>query len=163
MNFSDKQHEPAGFIFHGATELDPEDACKAEVLDALAEWDRRPNHDSPGVDLLQLDGCPHFLISHDGQARNYWPSRSENDISETLIREFLYHDGICRLVDDRAHLFHVKYRMLSMTEADCLLVCPYLTDSGHISGIVVVLVTKKIREAMLRAGGSARAKASTKH
>ena len=163
MNFSDKQHEPAGFIFHGATELDPEDACTVEVLDALTAWSQRSNHVAPCVDLLQLDGCPHFLISHDGQAGDYWPSQSENDISETLIREFLYHDGICRLVDDRAHLFHVKYRMLSMTEADCLLVCPYLTASGNISGIVVVLVTKKIRETLLRAGGSAKTKASTKH
>ena len=162
MNFSDEQHDPTGFIFHGATEMDPEHACTADVIDALAAWDRRANHESPGLDLLQLDGCPYFLISHDGQAAEYWPSPSENNISETLIREFLYHDGICQLSEDRAHLFHVKYRILSMFSADCLLVCPYLTASGNISGIVVVLITKKIRESV-RSGGMVRAKASTKH
>ena len=148
MNFSDEQHSPVGFIFHGATELDPEHACTADVIDALTAWDRRSNHESPGLELLQLDGCPRFLISHDGQAKSYWPSPSKNDISETLIREFLYHDGICQLADERVHLFHVKYRTMSMINADCLLVCPYLTASGNISGIVVILVNKKIRESL---------------
>ena len=162
MNFSDASHNPDGIIFHGATELEPEQACTADVIDALAVWDQRSNRESPGLELLQLDGCPHFLISHDGEAKDYWPSRSENDISETLIREFLYHEGICQLSDDRAHLFHVKYRMMSMVDADCLLVCPYLSASGNISGIVVVVVTKKIRESLL-SNGLVRATASTKH
>ena len=162
MNFSDASHSPDGIIFHGATELEPEQAFTADVIDALAAWDQRSNHESPGLDLLQLDGCPRFLISHDCQAKDYWPSRSENDISETLIREFLYDEGICQLSDDRAHLFHVKYRMMSMVDADCLLVCPYLSASGKVSGIVVVLVTKKIRES-LRSGGLVRVPASMRH
>jgi len=162
MNFSDKNHTPDGFIFHGAVELDPKDACTEEVIEALAAWNNRADHASSGIDLLQLDGCPHFLISYEGHAEDYWPSRPENDISETLIREFLYHEGICKLSDDRPHLFHVKYRMMSMVDADCLLVCPYLSTSGNIAGIVVVLVTKKIRESM-RSGGLVRATAGPSH
>ncbi len=149
MDFSDNKHNPAGFIFHGAEEIDPDQACTQDVVDALAAWSHRSSHESPGLDLLRVNGCPLFSITYDGKATDYWPSESENDISETLIREFLYHNGICQLSDDRAHLFHVRYRLLSMTEADCLLVCPYLTAIGNISGTVVVTVTKKIREPFL--------------
>ena len=144
MNFSDNNHTLAGFVCQSKKEIDPNLACTQNLVDALADWSTRPNHELPGLELLQLDGCPHFLMSLDGKATDYWPNESQNDISEILIRESLYHDGIGSLTNDRARLFHLKYKLLSFIGADCLLVCPYLTQAGSISGILVVLVTQNI-------------------
>jgi hypothetical protein len=146
MNFSGNDHTLAGFVCQSTEEIDPNQACTQDLVDALAIWRRRPNHELPGLELLQLDDCPHFLISCDGEATDYWPNESQNDISETLSRESLYHDGICTLTNDRARLFNMKYKLLSIIGTDCLLVCPYLTHAGSISGILVVLVTKNIMQ-----------------
>ncbi len=51
---------------------------------------------------------------------DYWPNESENDMSETLIREFLYHDGICTLSDERARLFHANYKIIAMNGEEYL-------------------------------------------
>ena len=145
MNFSDDKHNLAEFSFKGATEVDPEQICTKDVIEALATWSHRSNHQSSGSDLLRLDDCAFFSINYEGKSRDYWPNESENDISETLIREFLYHEGICTLSDERARLFHVRYTIMALQGDEYLLVCPYLTATGNISGIVVVTVTKMIR------------------
>jgi len=144
MEFSDHTHNLAELAFHGATEVAPDQICTKEVIQALATWSHRPNHQVSGSDLLRLNDCAVFSIDYEGKARDYWPSESENDISETLIREFLYHEGICTLSDERVRLFHVRYTIMALTGDEYLLVCPYLTAAGNISGIVVVTVTKMI-------------------
>ncbi len=144
MNFSDNKHNLAELAFHGATEVAPEQICTKDVIQALATWSHRPNHQLSGSDLLRLDDCALFSINYEGKARDYWPNESENDISETLIREFLYHEGIRTLSDERVRLFHVRYTIMALTGDEYLLVCPYLTATGNISGIVVVTVTKMI-------------------
>ncbi len=145
MDFSDNKHNLAELAFHGATEVDPEQICTKDVIEALATWSHRSNHQSSGSDLLRLDHCAFFSINYEGKCRDYWPNESENDISETLIREFLYHEGICTLSEERARLFHVRYTIMALQGDEYLLVCPYLTATGNISGIVVVTVTKIIR------------------
>ncbi len=144
MDFSDNKHNLAELAFHGATEVAPEQICTKDVIEALATWSHRPNHQLSGSDLLRLDDCALFSIDYAGKVRDYWPNESENDISETLIREFLYHEGICTLSDERVRLFHVRYTIMALTGDEYLLVCPYLTAAGNISGIVVVTVTKAI-------------------
>ncbi len=145
MDFSDNEHSLAELAFHGATEVDPEQICTKDVIEALATWSHRSNHQSSGSDLLRLDDCAFFSINYEGKCRDYWPNESENDISETLIREFLYHEGICTLSEERPRLFHVRYTIMALQGDEYLLVCPYLTATGNISGIVVVTVTKMIR------------------
>ncbi len=145
MDFSDNKHNLAELAFHGATEVDPEQICTKDVIEALATWSHRSNHQSSGSDLLRLVDCAFFSINYEGKSRDYWPNESENDISETLIREFLYHEGICTLSEERARLFHVRYTIMALQGDEYLLVCPYLTATGNISGIVVVTVTKMIR------------------
>ncbi len=144
MEFSDHTHNLAELAFHGATEVAPDQICTKEVIQALATWSHRPNHQVSGSDLLRLNDCAVFSIDYEGKARDYWPNESENDISETLIREFVYHEGICTLSDERVRLFHVRYTIMALTGDEYLLVCPYLTAAGNISGIVVVTVTKMI-------------------
>jgi hypothetical protein len=146
MRFSDNDHALAGFVCQSIEEIDPSQACARTLVDALAAWRQRPDHERPGLELLQLDRCPHFLMSHDGRAGDYWPNESQNDISEILIRNVLFHDGICALSDERPRLFHLKYKLLSIFGADRLLVCPYLTHAGTISGMLVVRVTKNMME-----------------
>ncbi len=146
MDFSDNKHNLAELAFHGATEVAPEQICTKDVIQALATWSHRPNRQLSGSDLLRKDGCTLFSINFEGKTTDYWPNESENDISEILIREFLYHDGICSLSDERIRLFHVRYTIMALTGDEYLLVCPYLTEAGNISGIVVVSVTKMIRE-----------------
>ena len=144
MDFSDNKHNLAELAFHGATEVAPEQICTKDVIQALATWSHRPNHQSSGSDLLRLDDCAIFSINYEGKAKDYWPNESENDISETLVREFLYHEGICTLSDELVRLFHVRYTIMALTGDEYLLVCPYLTAAGNISGIVVVTITKMI-------------------
>ncbi len=144
MDFSDNKHNVAELAFHGATEVAPEQICTKDVIQALATWSHRPDHQLSGSDLLRLDDCALFSINYEGKVRDYWPNESENDISETLIREFLYHEGLCTLSDERVRLFHVRYTIMALTGDEYLLVCPYLTTAGYISGIVVVTVTKAI-------------------
>ena len=145
MDFSDKKHNAAELAFHGATEVDIQQTCTTDITEALATWSHRPNRQLSGSELLRLDGCTLFSINYEGKTRDYWPNESENDISETLIREFLYHNGICTLSDDRARLFHARYSIMALTGDEYFLVCPYLTATGNVSGIVVVTVTKIIR------------------
>jgi len=156
MKFSDNKHYPHALIFHGAAEVDARQACKQEVIDALETWNKRESGDSPGLELLRVEACPQFSISYDGKASDYWPEESQNDISETLVREFLFRNGICELEENRAHLFHVRYTFISMIGEDCLLICPYSTSAGNIAGVVVVTVTKKVRESFMASmlGGS---------
>ncbi len=144
MNFYDNKHKLAELAFHGAMEVDPEQFCTKGVIQALATWSHRPNHLLSGLELLRLDDCALFSISYEGKASDYWPNESQNDISETLIREFLYHDGICTLSDERVRLFHVSYTIIALDGDEYLAVCPYLTAAGNISGIGVVTVTKTI-------------------
>ncbi len=145
MDFSDNKHNLAELAFHGATEVAPEPICTKDVIQALATWSHRPNHQLSGSDLLRLDDCALFSIKYEGKARDYWPNESENDISETLIREFLYHDGICTLSDERARLFHARYTIMALTGDENLLICPYLMATGNIFGIVVATVSTMTR------------------
>ena len=144
MDFSDNKHTLPELIFQGATEVDPEQLFTNDLTQTLATWSDRPNHQSSGSELLRLDDCTLFSISYEGKAMDYWPNESANDMSETLIREFLYHDGICTLSDERVRLFHANYKIIAMNGEEYLLICPYLTIAGNISGIVVVTVTKLI-------------------
>ncbi len=145
MDFSDKKHNAAELAFHGATEVDIQQACTTDITEALATWSHRPNRQLSGSELLRLDGCTLFSINYAGKTRDNWPNESENDISETLIREFLYHGGICSISDERIRLFHARYSVMALTGDEYLLVFPYLTAAGNVSGIVVVTVTKTIR------------------
>ena len=45
MDFSDNKHTLATLAFHGATEVDPEQICTQDVIQALATWatDRTTN------------------------------------------------------------------------------------------------------------------------
>lgn len=145
-NFSDHKHELAELAFLGATEMDLEQTEIPAMIDVLATWHNRSNHQASGAELFRMPDCPIFSVSYEGKAGEYWPNESENDIIETLVREFLYRDGICSLSDERIRLIHMKYNIMALSGDEYVLICPYLTTAGNISGIVVVCVTKMMRQ-----------------
>ena len=145
IDFSDNKHDLAELAFQGATEMNLDQSGIPEMFDVLASWRNRPDHLASGAELFRMPDCPIFSITYEGKAEEYWPDESENDIIETLVREFLYRDGICSLTDERVRLIHMKYNIMALSGDEYVLVCPYLTEAGNISGIVVVCVTKMMR------------------
>ena len=145
MDFSDHKHDLAELAFQGATEMDLEQSCTPEMLDVLATWSDRTNHQVSGAEFFRMEHCPAFSITYEGTAGEYWPNEKENDIVETLVRGFLYRDGICSLTDERVRLIHMKYNIMALAGDEFVLVCPYLTEAGNISGILVVCLTKMMR------------------
>ena len=146
MDFSDDQHSLAELVFQGATELESTQQAGEEANNALMAWRRRSDLNSSGVELLQIPDCTAFSITYEGEARDYWPSESANEMAEILIREFLYRDGICSLSDSRERLICMKYQVMAMDGNEYVLICPYLTEAGNISGIVVVCATKMMNK-----------------
>jgi len=144
-DFSDNKHYLAELAFQGATEMDPEQSCNQKVIDALAAWRARADHQTSGAELLHIENCMLFSITYEGEAGEYWPDESMTDITETLVREFLYRDGICSLTDERVRLIRMKYNVMASEGDEYVLVCPYVTAAGNISGIVVVCVNMMLQ------------------
>ena len=96
--------------------------------------------------MLQLPDCSVFSITYEGKAGEYWPNESENEMTEILIREFLYRHGICSLTDERVQMICMKYKIIALEGDEHVLICPYLTEAGNISGIAVVSVTRMIHK-----------------
>ncbi len=146
MDFSDRKHSLAELVFQGATELESMQEFREDAKNALMAWRNRSDPRSSGAEVLQVPDCSVFSITYEGQAGEYWPNEHENEMTETLIREFLYRDGICSLTDEQVRLICMKYRIMALEGDEHVLICPYLTEAGNISGIVVVGVTKMIHE-----------------
>ena len=91
--------------------------------------------------MLHVENSTLFSITYEGRAGEYWPDESMNNLTETLVREFLFRDGICSISDERVRLIHMKYNVMASEGDEYVLVCPYLSAAGNISGIVVVCVT----------------------
>ena len=104
MDFSDDQHSLAELVFQGATEIESMQQVGQETNNALTAWRHRSDLLSSGAELLQMPDCAAFSITYEGEASDYWPSESANEMAEVLIREFLYRDGICSLGDSHVRL-----------------------------------------------------------
>jgi hypothetical protein len=141
-DFTDNQHTLAELAFQGAEEMDLEQCCTPEMMQAMTAWHDRANQHVSGAEMFRWEHCPAFSITYEGMAGEYWPNEKKNDIVETLVRDFLYRDGICSLKDDRVRLIHMKYNIMALAGDEYVMVCPYLTEAGNISGILVVCVTK---------------------
>ncbi len=142
MNFSDNEHNLAELAFQGATEIESMPNFGEETENALVAWRQRSDLISSGAEMLQMPECSTFSISYEGKASNYWPNEPANSLIETLIREFLYRDGICSLSDERVRFISMNYQIMALEGTEHVLICPYLTEAGNIAGIVVVCATK---------------------
>ncbi len=145
-DFADTEHNLAELIFHGVEELDPAALCDTEVLGAVHAWRERENIHEPGPEIFQLPLTRSFTITYQGKVEYYWPDEESNFEGESLIRQFLFHNGICSLADDTVRLYRVQYSLLAMDDTEYLLVCPYRTSDGNIAGIVVICVNKRLKQ-----------------
>ncbi len=146
MDFSDDKHSLAELVFQGATELESMRDFGEDAKNALMAWRHRSDLHSSGAEMLQLPDCSVFSITYEGKAGEYWPNESENEMTEILIREFLYRHGICSLTDERVQMICMKYKIIGLEGDEHVLICPYLTEAGNISGIAVVSVTRMIHK-----------------
>lgn len=144
IQFSDSQHDVSELIFQGAKELDIEDRCSPALLETIERWQNRPDASDADAGEFKSDDTLLFTISYDGHAGDYWPDEPSNLVGESLIREFLYKDGICNLENHSVRLYEVHYKLIAMVETEYLLVCPYPTASGNIGGILVVCVNRLV-------------------
>ena len=77
---------------------------KEEEKKALMAWLNISDPQSSGAEWLRENDCSVFSINYEGNAGEYWPDESENEMTETLVRQFLYRDGICSLTDDEVRI-----------------------------------------------------------
>ena len=146
MSFADRDHDFASFVYHGAVELRPEEVCDDVLLTALRQWRARQDTHSSGIEAFHLDRCLCFAISYQGESSHHWPNEEKTFIIESLVRQFLFHEGLCTLQDTRVHLYHMRYTVLAIDDHEYLLVCPYITPAGNIGGLTVVCVNQCLRE-----------------
>ena len=143
--FSDDTHHITELIFQGVTQHMPEELCNASVLQALQRWQQRDDKTRPEPDMFRLDQTRSFTISYLGETDAYWPDEDGNFVGESLVREFLFEDGICNLDSLSPRLYIATYKVLAMMDVEYLLVCPYPTESGNIAGLIVICVNQHVR------------------
>lgn len=140
MDFSDPDHNAAELVFQGAVEAEPSSRCNKAMMAALDAWLNRPEPTDPGLECFRFDAAPAFAISYRGEVLDYWPDEAANWLTEGLVRDFVFRNGICVIDDLTPRLHEAKYKVQAMSDTECLLVCPYPTAAGNIGGIVVVCV-----------------------
>lgn len=145
-DFSDTEHTLGEIIYNGAPSHPVDSYCNETVLDAIATWQARPSPFDPRPDILNLPKTRGFVISYTGETSDYWPNLEDNQLGETLIREFLFHDGICRLDALTPKFYAVNYKVVAMDGTEYLLVLPFPTASDNIAGVVVICVNRNLRE-----------------
>ncbi|MEM9305637.1 MAG: hypothetical protein AAGE01_26240, partial [Pseudomonadota bacterium] len=124
--------------FHGARELSLDGLLSDAAAQCLARWRHREDATDSAAELFDLDKAPSFVISYDGKSGHYRPDQPMNAVPETIIREFLYGDGICSLTDMEVRAFAADYSVITEDAIEYLLVCPFPTEAGNVGGLVVV-------------------------
>jgi len=145
MKFTDTKRDSVPISVQNVEELQYEDWSSTELLNCIEIWSGREDKNTPGSEFFELENTRSFVISYDGKASHYWPGEDENFTEESLIREFLFHEGICQVTSLELRLFRVNYSIVNISDDEYLLVCPFNTESGNIAGIVVVCLTKLIK------------------
>ncbi len=146
MKFHDNEHHFATLAYHNSQALQLAQTCRQEIVDAVAAWQGRADCQNPGVEFFNLDKSRSFAIDYQGHSSSYWPNEADNLLGESLVREFLYEDGICSVTDTDIRLYKVSYSVMAGEYGtEYLLVCPYLTEAGNIAGIVVTCVNMYLR------------------
>ncbi|MEO0998073.1 MAG: hypothetical protein AAFX58_11190 [Pseudomonadota bacterium] len=144
-NFSDRAHSVAELVFQGATAMNPQDSLDDAMLAALAGWQQRGDVSQPAVERLHQPDCLCFHISYRGESDQHWPDEDSTLLSEALVRDFLYEDGICNVATGDVLLYAVNFQIMAMSDTEYLLVCPYPTSEGNIGGLIVVCVNKRLK------------------
>ncbi len=141
-DFADKEHDISSLIFQGSTLLPIEEVCNSTMIERYQQWLKRSDRTKPDNHFFELENALTFTISYEGIAKHYYPDVKSNFIIESLVRQFLFHNGICTIDSFEPRLYLVKYNLIAFVEKEYLLICPYPTVNGNINGLVVVCVNK---------------------
>ncbi len=144
-DFTDPDRSLPELVIQGSVECDIENYSNDEMLEMFASWRNRIDKTDANPEQFNRDGTLVFTISYQGKSDHYWPDKNANQITEALLRDVLFNDGICNLESFAPKLFQVNFKVIAMEETEYLLVLPYPTASGNINGLVVVCVNKYLR------------------
>ena len=137
-NMSDRDHGVSELVFQGATTLSLDALKNPDFSKALESWRRRDPLTVSGDIHFRLERCKCFTIDVDGKSGSYWPDAASNVVAESLVRDFLYGEGISSIDDLTVRFLRVDYHMMAIDDSEYLLVCPYPDDEGGIAGLLVV-------------------------
>ncbi|MES0863727.1 hypothetical protein ABLN87_15365 [Ruegeria sp. SCPT10] len=144
-SFADGDNIADLLVFQGAQEMGALASLDSEMVNALEKWKHRPQRSDTGLEHLKINDVLCFAIDYQGNSSGHWPSKDATVLPETLIRTFLFHNGICDLSDPSAMLyFQASYKILALDGVEHLLVCAYPTPSGNIGGLVVICVNNRL-------------------
>lgn len=144
-SFADGDNIADLLVFQGAKEMGSLEPVDSEMMDALERWKCRPKKSEVDLEHFKIDDVLCFAIDYQGNASGHWPSKEATVLPETLIRTFLFHNGICDLNDPSATLyFQATYKILALDGVEHLFVGAYPTPSGNIGGLVVVCVNNRL-------------------
>ena len=145
-DITDRHHTFSELVFQGAPSHPLDMYCNDTVITAVKQWQLRKPITEPMPELLRLENTRSFVISCEGECRDYWPSQKDNLIGETLIREFLFAHGICQLNSLEPRFYTAHYEVIAMQETEFMLVLPFPTESNNIAGVLVVCVNRQLRK-----------------
>lgn len=146
VQFRDGEHTVGPMVFQGARELHVEECCSDFVLQGLSRWRQRTDPTKPEGHQFRADGILMFTISYDGESFEHYPDEASNLLGESLVRDFLFENGICVLDDLRVRLYETRFHVLSLEDKEHLLVCPYPTRANNIGGMLVLCVNRFLRD-----------------
>lgn len=147
MNFHDIEHDFATLSFHGIEDMALDSCSDTKVLDAISIWKSRDDIHASGISSLQLENTRGFFIDYQGSSSQHWPDEKSNMLGESLVREYLFSDGICSLGSDTIRLVKIKYSVMAGEYGtEYLLICPVTTHSNNIAGLSIVCTNKYVRQ-----------------
>lgn len=137
--------------FRGAVSLKPHAVCDAEINCILEDWNARRSATHASLELFHGLGDACMLVDADSRPACYLPDAQSNTLSETLIREFLFPDGLRLLSPSPAFVLRVQYSLIALDGFWHLLVCPIPDPGTDIpAGAIVVHVDRHMTD---RTGG----------
>lgn len=145
-DFANRGNDIPEMVFQGARQLDVDETLTDEFRSKLTAWRDRDDPTDPGLKAFSEDGVLAFAISYEGESQGYWPDEDSNAVPETLVRTFLFNNGICNVDTDDVRLYRAGYKVEALEDDEYLLVCPYPTASGNIAGVAVVCVNMRVKK-----------------
>ncbi|WP_434054412.1 MAG: hypothetical protein RDA78_05825 [Roseibium sp.] len=137
--------------FRGAVSLKPQAVCDAETNCILEDWNARRSMTHASLELFHRLGDACMLVDADCRPAGYLPDAQSNTLSETLIREFLFPDGLRLLRPGPAFVLRAQYSLIALQGFWHLLVCPIPDPGTDIPvGAIVVHIDRHLTD---RTGG----------
>ena len=133
--------------FRGAVSLKPQAVCDAETNFILEDWYACRSATHAALELFHRLGDACMLVDADCRPAGYLPDAQSNTLSETLIREFIFPDGLRLLSSGPAFVLRAQYSLIALEGLWHLLVCPIPDPGADIpAGAIVVHIDRHLKD-----------------